>query len=137
MSTIALARHGSPEQKRRYLSGLAQGTTRFCFAITEPNAGSNSFPPRDPRDARRATAYRIRGQKYFISGVEQAQHCLLVTRTTPARDVTDKAGRACRCSSSIPMPPGFTKQVQDTALNETERQWTLFFRRRARPPGRA
>jgi alkylation response protein AidB-like acyl-CoA dehydrogenase len=124
MSTIALARHGSEEQKRRYLPGLARGTTRFCFAITEPNAGSNSFRL-ETLAARDGDGYRIRGQKYFISGVEQAQHVLLVTRTTPARDVTDKrAGLSLFIVDTD--APGFTKQVQDTALNETERQWTLF-----------
>jgi acyl-CoA dehydrogenase len=124
MSTIALARHGSPEQQRRYLPGLARGTTRFCFAITEPNAGSNSFRM-ETLATRDGDGYRIRGQKYFISGVEQAQHCLLVTRTTSAREVSDKrAGLSLFIVDTD--APGFTKQVQDTALNETERQWTLF-----------
>ena len=125
MSTIALARHGSPEQKARYLPGLARGTTRFCFAITEPNAGSNSFRL-ETLATREGDSYHIRGQKYFISGAEQAQHCLLVTRTTPAREVTDKrAGLSLFIVDTD--APGFTKQVQDTVLNETERQWTLFF----------
>jgi len=124
MATIALARHGSGEQKRRHLPGLARGTTRFCFAITEPNAGSNSFRL-ETLATRDGDGYRIRGQKYFISGVEQAQHVLLVTRTTPHREAADK-----RSGLSLFIvdtdAPGFTKQVQDTALNETERQWTLF-----------
>jgi acyl-CoA dehydrogenase len=125
MATIALARHGSDGQKRRYLPAMAHGTTRFCFAITEPNAGSNSFRL-ETLATRDGDGYRIRGQKYFISGVEQAQHCLLVTRTTPAREVTDKrAGLSLFVVDTD--APGFSKQVQDTALNETERQWTLFF----------
>jgi acyl-CoA dehydrogenase len=124
MSTIALARHGTEEQKRRYLPGLAKGTTRFCFAITEPNAGSNSFRL-ETLATRDGDAYRIRGQKYFISGVEQAQHCLLVTRTTAAREVSDKrAGLSLFVVDTD--APGFSRQVQDTALNETEQQWTLF-----------
>jgi acyl-CoA dehydrogenase len=124
MSTIALARHGSEEQKARYLPGLARGTTRFCFAITEPNAGSNSFRM-ETLAVRDGDDYRIRGQKHFISGVEQAQHCLLVTRTTPAREVTDKrAGLSLFIVDTD--APGFGRQAQDTALNETERQWTLF-----------
>ncbi len=125
MSTIALVRHGSEEQKRRYLPGLAKGSTRFCFAITEPNAGSNSF-----RMETLATPdgdhFRIRGQKYFISGVEQAHHILLVTRTTPAREVADKrAGLSLFIVDTN--ASGFEKQVQNTVLNETEKQWTLFF----------
>jgi acyl-CoA dehydrogenase len=124
MGTIALARHGSEDQKRRYLPGLARGTTRFCFAITEPNAGSNSFRL-ETLATRDGDGYRIRGQKYFISGVEQAQHVLLVTRTTPHREATDKrAGLSLFIVDTD--APGFGKQVQDTALNETERQWTLF-----------
>ncbi len=125
MGTIAIAKHGTEEQKARYLPGLAKGTTRFCFAITEPNAGSNSFGL-ETLATRDGDSYRIRGQKYFISGVEQAQHCLLVTRTTPAREVADK-----RMGLSLFIvdtdAPGLTKQVQNTALNETEQQWTLFF----------
>jgi acyl-CoA dehydrogenase len=124
MSTIALAKHGSEEQKRRFLPGLAKGTTRMCFAITEPNAGSNSFRM-ETLATRDGDAYRIRGQKYFISGVEQSQQVLLVTRTTPARDVADKrAGLSLFIVDTD--ATGLTKQVQDTALNETERQWTLF-----------
>src|SRR5438477_3591804 len=124
MATIALARHGSEEQKRRYLPGLARGTTRFCFAITEPNAGSNSFRM-ETLATRDGDGFRIKGQKYFISAVEHAQHLLVVTRTTAARDVADR-----RSGLSLFIvdtdAPGFAKQVQDTALNETERQWTLF-----------
>jgi len=124
MSTIALSRHGTPEQKKRYLPGLAAGTTRISFAITEPNAGSNSYRM-ETLATRDGDGYRIRGQKYFISGVEQTQHCLLVTRTTAARDVSDKrAGLSLFVVDTD--APGFTKQVQDTALNETEHQWTLF-----------
>jgi acyl-CoA dehydrogenase len=124
MGTIALAKHGSEEQKRRYLPGLARGTTRFCFAITEPNAGSNSFRLETVAE-RHGDGYRVRGQKYFISGVEEAQHILLVTRTTPHGAVADK-----RTGLSLLIvdtdAPGLTRQVQDTALMAAERQWTLF-----------
>jgi acyl-CoA dehydrogenase len=124
MATIALTRHGSAEQKRRYLPGLARGTTRFAFAITEPNAGSNSF-----RIETQATpdggGYRIRGQKYYISGVDHTQHVLLVARTTPRKAVDDKrAGISLFIVDTD--APGFSKQVQDTALCAAERQWTLF-----------
>ena len=37
-----LTRHGTEEQKERWLPGIAAGTTRIAFAITEPGAGSNS-----------------------------------------------------------------------------------------------
>jgi acyl-CoA dehydrogenase len=125
MCTIALAKHGSEEQKQRYLPGLADGSRRICFAITEPNAGSNSFRM-ETLATRHGDGYRLRGQKYFISGVEQSQQCLVVTRTTAARDVKDKREGLSLFIVDTDAP-GFAKQVQDTALNETERQWTLFF----------
>src|SRR5689334_16196957 len=71
MATIALARHGSEEQKRRYLPGLARGTTRFCFAITEPNAGSNSLRL-ETSAVRDGDGYRIKGQTDFNPGAEPA-----------------------------------------------------------------
>src|SRR3954449_6140206 len=37
-----LTRHGTPDQKERWLRGIGRGTTKFAFAITEPDAGSNS-----------------------------------------------------------------------------------------------
>jgi acyl-CoA dehydrogenase len=124
MATLALARHGSEEQKRRYLPGLARGTTRFCFAITEPNAGSNSFRL-ETFGERVGDGYRLRGQKYFISGVDRTQHVLLVARTTPHGSVDDK-----RSGLSLFIvdtdAPGVGRQVQDTALAAAERQWTLF-----------
>lgn len=40
---ISIARHGAEERKRRHLSRLADGGARFCLAITEPDAGGNSF----------------------------------------------------------------------------------------------
>src|SRR5215212_11536539 len=38
-----LARHGTPDQKERWLRGIGEGTTKVAFAITEPDAGSNSL----------------------------------------------------------------------------------------------
>src|SRR3990172_12246427 len=42
MDAGLIARYGSAEMKERYLPPLARGETRFCFALTEPTAGSNS-----------------------------------------------------------------------------------------------
>lgn len=125
MASIALARHGTEEQKRRYLPEMARGTRRFCFAITEPNAGSNSF--RIETLARRdGDGYRISGQKVFISGANEAQHVLLVARTTPYSEVADK-----RQGLSLFIvdtdAPGFEMHVQNTGILAAEKQFSLFF----------
>ena len=77
-----LVRHGNEEQKDRWLRGIAAGTTKIAFAITEPGAGSNSHNL--STSARRSNgSYLIRGEKTYISGVEDSDAILVVTR---ARD---------------------------------------------------
>src|SRR3954465_12659722 len=72
-------RHGPPEQKDRWLRGIAAGTTKVAFAITEPDAGSNSH---NLSTAARKTnnGWLLRGQKTYISGVEEADAILVVAR---------------------------------------------------------
>src|SRR5215207_5438436 len=75
-----LAQHGTPEQKDRWLRGLATGETMSSFAITEPDAGLNSF--NISTTARRDTdGWLINGQKYYISGIDEADWALVVART--------------------------------------------------------
>src|SRR6266702_3542903 len=86
----ALARHGSEEQKRRWLPPLAAGELRLqAFGITEPDAGSDStkIATRAERDGEE---YVVTGQKTFISRAEQTDLMLLLARTGPAT-VSDRA----------------------------------------------
>src|SRR5688572_3591627 len=74
-----LVRHGTEEQREEWLPGIAAGTTRVAFAITEPDAGSNSH--QISTSARRSgDGYVLNGQKTYISGVEDAQAILVVAR---------------------------------------------------------
>lgn len=89
MDALLIARYGSEEMKERYLPRLARGETRFCFALTEPTAGSNSF--RTSTQARvDGDSYVLNGQKMFITGVDQSDYLLVVVRTTPFEEVEDK-----------------------------------------------
>src|SRR4051794_17553846 len=117
-----LTRHGTPDQKDHWLRGIARGTTKFAFAITEPDAGSNSH--------NLATAARrdngkwiLRGQKTFISGVEEADAILVVARVREA-------------DGSLGLPlllivdtdaPGLERQHIPTVLPPSDKQWQLFF----------
>lgn len=88
---MTLTRHGTEEQKQRILPGLAEGRVQFCFALTEPDAGSNAIEittaaRRDGDD------FLIRGQKIWISNVENADWMVVVTRTTPAAEAKDALG---------------------------------------------
>ena len=85
-----LLRHGSEEQKRRYLPKIAQGKLRLqAFAVTEPNAGSETTRI-ETRAVRKGDSYVVNGQKIFISRVKQSDLMLLLARTTPYDELTDK-----------------------------------------------
>jgi acyl-CoA dehydrogenase len=85
-----LLKHGSEEQKRRYLPRIASGELRLqAFAVTEPNAGSESTRI-EATAVRRGDTYVINGQKIFISRVKQSDLMLLLARTTPYGDLVDK-----------------------------------------------
>ena len=83
----ALLRHGSDEQKRRYLPGIADGTLRLqAFGVTEPDAGSDTTQIKT--FARKTEhGYRINGQKVFTSRYQHSDLLLLLARTTPADQV--------------------------------------------------
>ncbi len=85
-----LLRHGSADQKQRYLPGIASGEIRLqAFGVTEPNAGSESTRI-ETRAERKGDKYIVNGQKIFISRVKQSDLMLLLARTTPYNELTDK-----------------------------------------------
>ncbi|MBX5493563.1 MAG: acyl-CoA/acyl-ACP dehydrogenase, partial [Chloroflexi bacterium] len=85
-----LLRHGSPAQKARYLPAIARGELRLqAFAVTEPNAGSETTRIQTTA-VRRGDHYVISGQKVFISRVRQSDLMLVLARTTPYDQLADK-----------------------------------------------
>jgi acyl-CoA dehydrogenase len=87
-----LLRHGSEEQKARYLPSLADGTLRLqAFAVTEPGAGTDTtrietMATRDGDD------YLITGRKMFISRVQHSDLMVLLARTSPRDESRPTAG---------------------------------------------
>ena len=75
-----ISRFGTEEQKRRWLPGIADGTRTMAFAITEPDAGTNSH--NITTTARRdGDGWVLKGRKIYISGVDEAANVLVVART--------------------------------------------------------
>lgn len=124
-----LALHGTEEQRRRYLPAIASGQERFAFALTEPDAGSNSH-----NISTTATfdgqEWVVNGQKYFISGVDHSDHLLLVART--GRD--SETGRGLLTLFLVEDPSRIVRQPLPTALRAPERQFTLFIEDLRLPP---
>jgi alkylation response protein AidB-like acyl-CoA dehydrogenase len=85
-------RHGSPEQKERYLPKIADGTLRLqAFGVTEPTSGSDTLSLRTT--ARRdGETYIINGQKIWTSRAEHSDLMLLLARTTPREQSATRTG---------------------------------------------
>ena len=118
-----LAAHGTPEQKQQYLPGIAAGTFRMAFAITEPDAGSNTHNITTTAH-RDGDGWRLRGQKYWTSGVDEAQALLVVARDAEPRP----DGRHTLSLFIVPTDaPGLSFRQLDSALQLPEKQFTTFF----------
>ncbi len=88
MGTIL--RHGSPEQKQRYLTRIASGELRLqAFGVTEPTAGSDTTSI-STTATRTASGWVVHGQKIWTSRALQSDLMLLLARTTAADQVAKK-----------------------------------------------
>ncbi len=81
-------RHGSTEQKKRYLPGIARGELRLqAFGVTEPTSGTDTLGLRTTAVRDGNDAYVINGQKIWTSRAEHSDLMLLLARTTPREQV--------------------------------------------------
>jgi alkylation response protein AidB-like acyl-CoA dehydrogenase len=118
-----LARWGTEEQKRTFLPKMADGTYRMAFAITEPDAGSNSHRL-STRAEREGDGWRLRGQKYYISGVDECQSVLVVARTGEV----DARGRGALSLFVVDTDAeGFRTAPIPVEMVTPEKQFTLWF----------
>ncbi|TDC99508.1 acyl-CoA dehydrogenase [Saccharopolyspora terrae] len=119
-----LAAHGSAEMKAEWLPGVAAGTRKMAFALTEPDAGSNSHNV--STTARKdGDGWVISGGKYYISAADESEAVLLVTRDGDGDAAS--AGRKPLSLFVVPIDaPGVTLQRIDTELTSPDRQFTVF-----------
>jgi acyl-CoA dehydrogenase len=86
-----LLRHGSEEQKQRYLPRLASGELRLqSFAVTEPTTGSDTTRLKTTA-VRRGDHYVVNGQKVWTSRVQHSDLMVLLARTTPLAQVRKRS----------------------------------------------
>jgi acyl-CoA dehydrogenase len=84
-----LLRHGSPEQKQKWLPGIASGELRLqAFGVTEPTSGTDTLSLRTVAE-KKGDRYVVNGQKIWTSRAEHSDLMLLLARTTP-RDKVEK-----------------------------------------------
>ncbi len=117
-----IAQYGTAEQKKSLLPGLADGTSTFAFSITEPDAGSNSHRITTTGE-RDGDEWVLNGSKTYISGVDEASHVLVVSRTAD-----HKTGNLKPALFLVPTDSaGFTYHEIDMGIVSPEKQFTLFF----------
>ena len=122
ISAEVVARFGTEEQKQRWLPGLTTGE-KMVFAITEPDAGSNSHNL-STTATRDGDVYRIRGTKTYISGVDEASAVLVVART----GVDEESGRGALSLFVVDTDaPGLERTVIPVEISAPEKQFQLFF----------
>ena len=86
----ALLRHGSPEQKARYLPKIASGELRLqAFGVTEPTSGTDTASLRTVA-RREGDHFIVNGQKIWTSRAEHSDLMLLLARTTPLEAVAKR-----------------------------------------------
>jgi alkylation response protein AidB-like acyl-CoA dehydrogenase len=122
ISAGVISEFGTDEQRKTWLPGLAAGTTKVVFAITEPDAGSNTHRL-STTATRDGDGWVLRGTKYYISGVDEADALLVVTRTG-----TGPGGQAELSLFLVPADaPGLEARVLPVDLLLPEKQFTLHF----------
>src|SRR5258706_3758783 len=111
LNPIAIARHGTPAQKQKYVAKLADGTLYASFALTEPEAGSDSQAIRTKAE-KRDGGWVLNGRKHFISGAHRADVVMVM-----AVNDAQKRGRGGITAFLVDKgTPGFTVTRIDTTI---------------------
>ena len=116
-----ITRYGTDEQKQKWLPGLADGTGTMAFAITEPDAGTNTH--NITTTARRdGDEWVLNGRKIWISGIDEADNVLVVSRAEDAR-----TGKLKPCLFVVPTDaPGLEAKAIPMEIVSPEKQFTVF-----------
>jgi len=129
MDTACIVRNGSEEMKKRLLPEIANGKLKLCFALTEPNAGSNTFRI-ETMAKKDGGSYLLTGQKVFISGADLSDKMLVVARTmTPAEAKAQGLPKAFGMSLFLVDPKAKGVTMRELPMHGVEgaRQWHIFF----------
>ena len=129
IAATVITKHGTDEQRKRFLPGLADGSLKVAFAITEPEAGSNVH--------RLGTVARsdgggwvLSGRKCFISGLDEAPYVLVVARVAADGALRDNADSPRRLKPALFLvptdAPGLGKSKLDMEILSPENQFLLY-----------
>lgn len=119
-----IEKFGTQDMQQRWLPGLADGTIRMSFAITEPDAGTNTHKITTTAAPDGNGGWILNGRKYWTSAVDEA-HAILVVARGP------EAGADGRHPLSLfivaPDAAGISRQPIETIVQTPDKQFMLFF----------
>lgn len=116
-----ISRFGTQEQKQRWLPGICDGTQTMAFAITEPDAGTNSHNI-STTGRREGDEWVLNGRKIYISGVDEAANVLVVARAEDA-----KTGKLKPCLFVVPTDAsGLEYKAIPMEIVSPEQQFQVF-----------
>ncbi len=121
ISAEMISEFGTDEQRKTWLPGLASGAVKVVFAITEPDAGSNTLRI-STTAVRDGADWVLTGTKYYISGVDEAEALLIVARTGQ-----DERGAQLSLFIVPADAAGLDARLLPVDLLLPERQFTLHF----------
>jgi acyl-CoA dehydrogenase len=126
LGRVPIVRNGTKEQIARYVTPTCTGEKKLCFAITEPNAGTNSFAMTTLATRNADGGWTLNGQKVFISGARDADTMLVVARTTKAGEVKHRTEGMSLFVLDV-KAPGVKLQQLNIQVETAERQYMVFF----------
>jgi len=122
IGTLGILHYGNEEQKQKFLPRMASGELMSCFALTEPNAGSDASAI-EAKAEKRGNTYVINGMKHFITRGDISDVFTIIA-------VTDRSNRRKGMSAFIVEKgaPGFSiGKIQDSMGSDICRQCELIF----------
>ena len=120
---IMLVRHGSEKQKAEWLPGLADGSKILGFAITEPNAGSNTHDITTEAHFQNGE-WVLSGQKYYVSHVDNCDALMVVAKAEGGPDNLPPGPKVFIMPTDS---PGLTRTEIAVEITSPELQYSLFF----------
>lgn len=116
-----ISRYGTEAQKQKWLPGICDGTGTMAFAITEPDAGTNTHKI-TTTGRKDGDEWVLNGRKVWISGIDEADNVLVVARVTD-----DGSGRVKPVLFVVPTDaPGFEANPIPMEIVSPERQFQVF-----------
>lgn len=119
-----IEQHASEAMKNDWLPGLASGKRRLAFAITEPNAGTNTHKVSTVARPDGEGGWKLTGNKYWTSAVDEVDSIMVVARG----ETLDELGRGQLSLFIVPVnTPGISMTPIETAIHVPETQFMLYF----------